>query len=1440
MPYPSPTPRAALPTLATLALALASLTALAAAPAGPSIARPIGRPAHGSPGAQAGNPAHPGKAAAAPARLPEPWEGPAFSASAADLLRAASAYDGGEDGVALLYTDTSYTYDAAGRETYTQRLVYRITDAAAHESWSSIEESWAPWHQERPRLRARVIAPDGTEHTLDPATVTENAASQSSDDMYEDGRVLRAPLPATGPGAVVEQEVLVRDTAPFFEGGVVRFEDVSMDVPVRHARVVLEAPAELPLRWTSRLLPGAPREETTAGTGGTGGTGGMHRLTFEYRDLPADEDAEEGLPSDVPRTSYLAFSTGRSWSDLARRYSEIVDRSIQGSDLSRVLRGAGTGASQLDTINALLSRLAKEVRYTGVELGEGSLVPRKPADTLKRKFGDCKDKAVLLTALLRASDIPAYVALLNAGEGTPDVEAGLPGFGGFNHAIVMVPGHPAVWIDPTDPYARAGELPAQDQGRLALVASPTADALVRTPEAVSADNREIETREFYLADLGHARVVETTEYFGAQEQDLRASYAAADPKEMHDALEQYVTSVYLAKRLVKLDHTPPDDLAQPFRLRLEADGARRGTTDVSEAAVAIFPAQLVQRLPDEITASDDDKKDADPDADAADAPEPRQGDYVFTRPFQVELRYHIVPPAGFVPQPLPPSRQRQLGPATLAETYTANADGTVSATLLFDAGKRRLTAQEFESLRAAVRGLADDKPLLVLFEQVGESHLGAGRVREALDEFRRLAALDPKKALPRTRISRALLAGGLGEAARQEAQAAVQLEPKLAHSWENLGWVLQHDLVGRRFGKGFDRKGAIAAYRKAKELDADDAGIRTDLAILLEHDADGVRYGPGSDLAAAIDEYRALRKDLSTKDLDDNLLIALMRAGRFAEMRDLAKEIDASESRSTLKLVATAVLDGPDAALRESERSFSDSKARAGALATAGQNLMALRRYGDAAALFDRASRLSPNAAALLSLAEVLRKAKKHEELTFAAGQPADLPKRLVAAVASEPFDVRGFLALFTHDAFPETVKPEDEDQLRTVLRNGLTSGFDAKSSGISLDTAIDLGLASVQETVTGDDKIGYRVRLTSSLAQSAVMSLFAVPESGEYRIAALQNSPENVAAEALRRVGRNDLRGARQWLDWASEEIRTAKGEDDPLSGAPFHHVWTKGREATADEVRCAAATVMAFDGETAGQSVPILRDCRGRDAAHQSDFDLALASAYLETDKLGDAAEVAGRLSGDHPDSDRAYSLLVISLTRAKKWDELRAAAQHRIEKDPDDVTGLRTLAEIAMNNGDLRQARELLGKILASGKANPTDYNNLAWLALFDATVDDQSIQYGQQAATLTDYHDASTLHTLASLYAAQGKTAEAYRLILQALDARESSEPTSADWYVFGRLAEQYGMADAARGYYKKVTPDDNGTSTFQLAKRRLQALGNAPAAPAAPVRRAARS
>jgi hypothetical protein len=89
------------------------------------------------------------------------------------------------------------------------------------------------------------------------------------------------------------------------------------------------------------------------------------------------------------------------------------------------------------------------IRYVGIEMGEHSHRPHTPDEVVRQRYGDCKDKSLLLATLLRANGIEAHVALVNTylGRGAAGL---LPNPGAFNHAIVraQLNGKPR-WIDPT-------------------------------------------------------------------------------------------------------------------------------------------------------------------------------------------------------------------------------------------------------------------------------------------------------------------------------------------------------------------------------------------------------------------------------------------------------------------------------------------------------------------------------------------------------------------------------------------------------------------------------------------------------------------------------------------------------------------------------------------------------------------------------------------------------------------------------------------------------------------------------------------------------------------------------------------------------------------------------------------------------------------------------
>jgi hypothetical protein len=222
------------------------------------------------------------------------WNAPAFSVDAAVMLREAKAVTAGPDAVVLiLLAENSFKFGADGREKRTRHLVVRIENKQGAEAWNTVEARWEPWHQSRPTIRARVITPDGRVHTLDPKAIAEAPVTQDSPEYFSDARTLEGPLPAVEAGAVIEEEVVVEDTAPACQGGDSKRINFAYGkaYPARKMRLVLDAPSSLPLYYISYNLSDMKpnRQEKNSRV----------RITFEAGPVTEIPDIEANLPHDV-------------------------------------------------------------------------------------------------------------------------------------------------------------------------------------------------------------------------------------------------------------------------------------------------------------------------------------------------------------------------------------------------------------------------------------------------------------------------------------------------------------------------------------------------------------------------------------------------------------------------------------------------------------------------------------------------------------------------------------------------------------------------------------------------------------------------------------------------------------------------------------------------------------------------------------------------------------------------------------------------------------------------------------------------------------------------------------------------------------------------------------------------------------------------------------
>lgn len=1037
------------------------------------------------------------------------------------------------------------------------------------------------------------------------------------------------------------------------------------------------------------------------------------------------------------------------------------------------------------------------VRYSSLEFGESSIIPATPAATWARKYGDCKDQATLLVALLRRAGVPAHVALLRAGH-DEDVDPSQPTLRYFNHAIVYVPGAKSIWLDPTNQYARAGELPLVDRGRLALIVAPGGKKLVRTPAAASIDNQLVQNREIHLLPHGKGRVVEITETTGSVEQGFRFAFRDAKPEQLRKRLEKYMADKYLARSFESYRHTDAGDTSVPFSLRIEAAGSERAQTYDNGAVVFVYPSgDLFGRLPAELQTELDAQKKA------------RGHDFVLVEPYVSEQRYRIHLPPGFIADDLPEAERRELGPALFTSAFRREGD-VVHATLRFDTVRTRFTPAEMRALQKGVAELNERGPIRLRFDHEARAQLAAGRTREAVDTMRGLVTRYPDRAIYRTQLAQVLVLAGMGEAARSEARQAVRLDDTSAHAHAELAWVLQHDELGRHFSPGFDLAGSIAAYRKAKALDPKDARVRGNLAIALEHDRQGGRY-TGVNLDPAIAEYESRRKELEVNDLDGNLLVAMFHDGRLAQARELGAGMETTSLRLAVMVAAATAERGADEGLRQARQLLREPDERRQALDEAVELLVVTRRYELARALAIEAARGASDAVARQARIDSLGKVKRVDPRTLAADTPENAFHRMLLTLA-----------------FPAAQKIRPQDLFARALTQGLnkkdfdemSDAFmalkDLRQEGWPQETLLDvfMGLGSID--VDAAPPSGWRLHVL--MMGTPVADVYVVRERGAYRLLAVSPLPQTlIGLQARELAERGNLDGARKWLDWAREGMDTPS-VDDVLDGPPFAMLWNTSGPRDRERIKLAAASLMVWDQHADPRSIALLQRCADSKVPERLACRGALVLAHVAQKHYDQAEAMTDALAAEVPESPGLFRMRMLTLAFGKRWDRLGELARARLAAHPDDHAAMSAHAWVAMSRGDTTGARRWYEKLTALPSPEADDYNKLAWVSLFHDQADDGALTAAQRAVELGVRQNAGHLNTLAAVHAARGELHLAHQVLMETLQHRAGEKPTDADWLVYGRIAQGYGLHDIARAAYARVSPDDDPVSAYRLAAR----------------------
>jgi tetratricopeptide (TPR) repeat protein len=1342
------------------------------------------------------------------------WDQP-FAASAQDLLSATQGLPSEPgDGVVMLLEEQRWSLDEEARCEMVHRRIFRILDADGVRDWGSVGAGWEPWRQARPVIRARVIRPDGSVRELDASTIDEAPARDDLPDILTSARVLRAPFPNLAPGCVVEQEIVTRDEAPLLKRVFSGTCWLGLRVPIAGSRFVVEAPVALPLRTFARGIPVAPEREERDG---------RVRMTWNWQAVPRDDVRLRLPPLAVASGPHVSVTTAASWGEVATAYAAIIDERARPDDLvARARAVAGDAADARSAAVRCLAEVHEHVRYTGLEFGEAAIVPVPPATCLERGYGDCKDKATLLVAMLRALGHRADVALLMPGRPL-EIDEEVPGLADFTHAIVAV-GEPPLFIDATAPEAAVGELPDMDRGHLALVARPGVEGLVRLPETSPDVDRVVETVEVVLAEEGRASLVETTQSWGSFAVADRAARVGITPDDLARNLTPYAKQVYGASAVAEAEASAASNLAAPTSLRFRAEEPTRTFAEWPSAGVGMTYGSWVQDLYGILDDGDAKPSTIPPTPHATRrrlAEETRTLPLVLPRAFSWERTYHVVPPPGHEMVGPPEIQPWTSGPATFSTETKARDDGSVDVVMRFSTGDGLFTREQAKQLADRLKEMHESKRPLVIYRAIASRLLDADDVRGGLAELRRLAALHPTEALHHVHLATSLLEVGLGEAARREAALAVKLEPASALAWRTRGYVLQRDVLGRPQAEDADFEGALAALREAKRLDPKDPEARRELADLLGREHGLVSWEPAKARAEA-EEWRAMKQDLGDEagEVDGPLAAALYRADdleAIIALGDAAKGAR-SEQLDDHALAAIAVREGVASAIHRASTPPFDARNRSNLLAGVASTLLMGRHYPEAAVALAEAARGSDRATELGARVDAMKRARRFDSALLPEDDPRSVVQRFLVEVTT------GEIASAQELMDPTARRVDPSLQRLELVAPSLRAGF--PRSGLSPAAASDCIASGGEYTAESDGADGARVRMR---ARAASYDYFVRRTQGGWRIVAMDTGPPLLGRVALEHAAAGRVEQARRWLDWA----RQAWTRDIPGKPA-FASIWTEGQQADAARCRLAAAILAAPVDDDGSARAELMADREGADPETRRRIDEAIALSLIAAKDFEGAVVAARPLAESEIGAGTATLALGRALDELHRPAEIVAFLEGRADAgDRPSASRERLLARNLAESGRVAEALTVLRALDARGDARPSDHNSIAWYGLI-AEEPPEALVGDAQAAASGDPPSRAGLHTLAAVLVELGRLREARQTMLRRFEVDGDGEPEPDDWYVLGRLAEEYGEIDAARAAFERTVKDDehagDPTATRVLAQRRLDKLA-APAAPA---------
>lgn len=605
-------------------------------------------------------------------RFEDPWR-----RDAADLVGLPLGDGTGNDPLEVLDRTTVYRVHADGGESRYEHVVWRALNQAgvnALDRYGLVYPRGAGLHV----YTVRVLRTDGS---------VERAPAPEGRDLLRGELALRPfDLPNLSVGDVVDVEYRVDETTPdvFGEyfGTAHSFHPDRLDAlaPTRRSELVVISPPELPIHAHERNAAGLERSRAVDAAGNV-------VQTWLARDLERPA-MESGMPGPAELAPVVELSTYPDWQSFARWWWSFIEKEFDTSQSMRDKVAELTeGLEDEDAKVAAIYRfVAQEIRYNAWPFGTHGYEPFSATTIFERRFGDCKDKSILLRQMLAEIGVEAVPVLIQAERFRGEEDLSLARVGHFNHCIAFVTPTEAragYYLDATADRNPIEYLRFDDQGARVLHVTPEGGELHEIPYAPPEANALRRTWDVELDAAGGAAVELRDESTGQYAVSLRHRYGG-ERGDVAELLAQELDRSFGAVRVQDIETSDLDRVDEPAWLEARFAAQEVGTREAGGLSLELSFQELGL------------------DGIAVEPADDRVHDMVFDRPLRNESLVRYLLPEGTEVTRVPPDVDLEA-PGLLRYRLRVRREGReLEVERVFELLVQRVPREDYGAFREAL------------------------------------------------------------------------------------------------------------------------------------------------------------------------------------------------------------------------------------------------------------------------------------------------------------------------------------------------------------------------------------------------------------------------------------------------------------------------------------------------------------------------------------------------------------------------------------------------------------------------------------------------------------------------------------------------------------------------------------------------------------------